>query len=323
MKKHDFAVAISAYNRPIYFHSLIKRLKSQVVDIPVHLYVDGVPDYSKYLTKDNLVMSSFVTNKLQEAIIGIFKDNIPNGIVHVSPNHLGVQLNSYRRLSTFDFAKKCLFLDDDLWLSNNYINIIKELFEFSSSYERIGMVSGFGDLRANWQEQKDNSGKLKRMEHQLGWACSDEVWKEVNEVLDGYIECEKIRNETRSESIFIGKLKDYNDKNGFWGKRIGNSYGIDEAIYFALTSVGKIAIAPTQNFLIHIGLLGANSDNPNSFINKNFWTQMELFEDDIGEFYWSQEDIDSILKNNKLEVFGDGEQKILSHSNIMTLKNYL
>lgn len=167
-----YPIAILSFDRPDYLRPVLKSLAAQTsTKDRVILFQDGV--WNRFSQRSKADQRNI------DRCIALFLKFFPGGEVHRSPENLGIAWN-YERAEKHMFemmaADSCLFLEDDLVLTPNYLDAIDQLLEMARSNERIGYVSAYGDMWASPAQQRDNAAGLIPMHENWGAALTRRSW---------------------------------------------------------------------------------------------------------------------------------------------------
>ena len=170
--------------------------------------------------------------------------------------NVGIAIN-YWTAETYVFnIMKCryaLFLEDDLELSNNYLDIMSDLVNIALNNRRIGYVSGYGNLWASLEEQEKNKSKLIRMHENWGFALTRESWKAQNPIRNAYLKlvsgCDyRFRDQKYISTLFssIGYNCRYTTQ--------------DASRWVACHAAGMVRLTPYTCHARYIGVKGEHSN---------------------------------------------------------------
>lgn len=168
----SYPIAILSFDRPAYLRTVLKSLGRQVSpDDHIFLFQDGGRNpFSGRQKADPAKI---------EACIKLFRHYFPGGEVHLSSDNLGIAWN-YERAERHVFetmdAQAGLFLEDDLLLSPNYLDVIDMLLNIAAIDSRIGYVSAYGDFWANRTDQAANLNRVMAMHENWGAAMTRKSW---------------------------------------------------------------------------------------------------------------------------------------------------
>jgi GNT-I family len=168
----SYPIAILSFDRPDYLRRVLKSLITQVSpDDQVILFQDGA--YNKYSGRQKADPVKI------EYCVKLFRCYFPNGEIHLSDVNLGIAWN-YERAERHVFetlsVSAGLFLEDDLYLSPNYLDVIDRLLDIAAADTRIGYVSAYGDFWAARSEQAAEINRIMPMHENWGAALTRQSW---------------------------------------------------------------------------------------------------------------------------------------------------
>jgi len=167
-----FPIAILSFDRPAYLSKVLSSLKPQLAPGQrVILFQDGAWNpWSNRWKADEAAIAECVD---------LFRTWFPDQEVQVAPSNLGIALN-YERAETRIFeqlgAPEALFLEDDMWLSPNYLAVIARLLDFARTDDRIAYVSAYGNLFDGIDRQNADRSGLLPMHENWGAALTRAAW---------------------------------------------------------------------------------------------------------------------------------------------------
>ncbi len=168
-------IAILSFDRPDLLTKVLKSLLIQSKPIDLK---------NVYLFQDSGSI------KVQECV-NSFRNIIPQGNLIVSEKNLGVALN-FDRAERWMFdklgAELAYFLEDDLVLGENYLEMLNQLSDVALSDQRIAYFAAYGNHRANLEEQKTRSTEVVPMQHKWGFGLTRRQWLLQQEILEPYLE---------------------------------------------------------------------------------------------------------------------------------------
>jgi hypothetical protein len=172
MMHKQLNIAILSFNRPSYLREVLNSLAAQLS-----------PDDRCYLFQDGGWNPHSGIHRAAESVISecveIFARIIPAGRAFVSTVNLGIAGN-YQRAEDFIFnvlgAQEALFLEDDLVLSPNYLEVTGDLLCIATDHPSVGYVSAYGDLWASLETQAEHESQLQLMHENWGSALTRESW---------------------------------------------------------------------------------------------------------------------------------------------------
>jgi hypothetical protein len=174
-----------SFNRPQFLEETLGSLKNQAEHIidghEIHLFQDGaVNRYSRirYAKDDDIV-----------ACINLFKKYFPNGIIHRSPENIGVCEN-FRRAENFvfkDLSAECAyFFEDDLVLSPHYIAMLNKILDWAASMPNVAYFSAYGNYFASQDEVAERHRHLMTLDHHWAFGLLRRHWEAMQPILQPF-----------------------------------------------------------------------------------------------------------------------------------------
>jgi hypothetical protein len=165
-------IAILSFDRPHYLQQVLLSLQPQVDRQDcIILFQDGAWNPFSRQFKAN-------PDAIAECI-RLFRTIFPSGIVAASDCNFGIAQN-YERAEQEIFGRMeapyGLFLEDDLVLSPNYLNVTRMLLDLAKRDKRIAYVSAYGNFWASLQDQEAQKRKLIHMHENWGFAMTRNAW---------------------------------------------------------------------------------------------------------------------------------------------------
>ena len=187
MARHDHPIIVMSFNRPDYLRTVLLSLKAQSLAVlaerKIALFQDG--NYNPFSKK------SHSDPNLAPACVEVFKELFPAGEVRLSDVNLGVALN-FDRAERFVFeelgAEAAIFLEDDLELSEHYIDVLDNLLAANCNDERVGYLAAYGDHQLSTETQRSNSHALAVLHHNWGFAVYRRQWERMRPYTLQYLE---------------------------------------------------------------------------------------------------------------------------------------
>ena len=223
-----------AFNRPDYLEAVLKSLVGQIDSEldrrPITLFQDG-----------SVNRFSDQRRAREEDIIRceqLFRDYLPFGVVHSSPDNLGIALN-FERAEQYVFeeldAEAAIFLEDDLILSPHYINTLDHLIEVALHDERIGHVAVYGHHRARLSQQITCPDAYVLLEHNWAFGLTRRQWLRNKAYVDPYLEIVRNCDYQARDAKAIHKLY------ASWGMGCpGDSQDVTKTMACCLTRAVKL-----------------------------------------------------------------------------------
>ena len=164
----NFHIAVLSFDRPHYLKPVLKSLRAQISPQDnVTLFQDGAFNrFSGRMKADPA--------RIKECV-RLFRAIIPWGKIVESDHNLGIAFN-YERAETHVFeglgSERALFLEDDMVLSPNYLDVTGQLLAMADQDARIGYVAAYGDFWASQSEQRAGARQLMPMHENWGAALT-------------------------------------------------------------------------------------------------------------------------------------------------------
>ena len=252
-----------AYNRPMLLACVLQKLKPQVDESDVHLFLDGVLPSPEYCYIYKVPNSEMVA--LQDFQEKMFFELFPKGNIFRSKKNLGIALNTRRaREHIFDNYHLGLFLEDDLVIGPDYISQIRSLGQQLEDDPYVGFFNCYGDVNMPEEGQKALKADLNHMEHLWAYASWHHKYKKIKPFLDKYYAiCEKADT--------------YFDRNHDEIKKLFASWGFpqddmatsqDTGFLLSMYKAGMCGVSTCTNNAIYIGFVGTHT--PTANLEKNF-----------------------------------------------------
>jgi hypothetical protein len=167
-----YPVALLSFDRPKYLRQVLKSLRPLVIsDDQIFLFQDGA--WNRHSNRWKAERSDI------ETCVQLFRRFFPQGVVIQSEENLGIAWN-YERAERHVFetlgATAGLFLEDDLILSPNYLDVTDMLLDLARRNDRIGYVSAYGDFWATPAQQAARLDHLIPMHENWGSAQTRSSW---------------------------------------------------------------------------------------------------------------------------------------------------
>ncbi len=168
----NFHIAILSFDRPHYLKPVLQSLRAQISpQDSVTLFQDGA--FNRFSNRFK------ADPKKIDACVRLFARIIPWGNIVRAEQNLGIALN-YERAETHVFEQlgcaRALFLEDDMVLSPNYLDVTTQLLDMADGNDRIGYVAAYGDFWATPEEQRASAAQLKPMHENWGAALTRTSW---------------------------------------------------------------------------------------------------------------------------------------------------
>jgi hypothetical protein len=234
MNCHQYPIAVMSFNRPDYLEAVLQTLVRQVdADLdqrPIALFQDGCvnPFSAQRRAREEDVIRC---EKL-------FREYLPSGAVHSSPDNLGIALN-FERAEEHVFeeldAEAAIFLEDDLILSPHYINSLDHLIAVALNDERIGHVAVYGHHRTALPQQMTSPDAYVLLEHNWAFGLTRRQWLRNKAYVDPYLDIVRNCDYQTRDAGAIHKLY------ASWGMGCpGDSQDVTKTIACCLTGAVKL-----------------------------------------------------------------------------------
>ncbi len=246
-------IVVLSYNRPDYLAQVLASLRPQLrPGDRVFLFQDGAwsPFSGTFKTDERLIAAS----------VAAFAERFPTGSpieTHVfgSSDNLGIAGN-YRRAEAHIFetlgCDYALFLEDDLFLSSFYLEVISDLLQLALAEPRIGYVSAYGDMWAELAAQRSHLGQLTRMHENWGAALTRQSWLAQKPLREAYWAL--VRNDDYSRRDHARIRKFYHDRG--YNYRFTSQ---DASRWVATLEAGMVRVMPRTCHARYIGASGEHS----------------------------------------------------------------
>jgi Domain of unknown function (DUF4214) len=231
-----YPIAVMSFNRPDLLTTVLKSLKNQTIGIDesrVYLFQDGA---------QSRFTPAHVDESLQDECVRRFHQIFPNGCALRSPVNLGIALNFDRaeRLFFEEFeAEVGLFFEDDLVLSQYYLEALHQLIDFALTEPLVGYVAAYGDHGASKEKQHASAMKVIPMTHNWGFALKRSQWARQREFVDGYLSIIRDGDYARRDD---GRIAAYFAKFGFAGA--GSSQDVAKTIACLVVGATRLMCFP-------------------------------------------------------------------------------
>jgi hypothetical protein len=180
--RRPLPIVLLSCKRPHYFQQVLASLRPQIGEQDeIYLFQDGGrnPHSGRGVSAEQVV----------DHCVALFSHAFPQGRVYRSPDNLGIAGN-YRRAERYVFEvlnrPYALFLEDDMILAPNYLDVISDLVGLALENPRIGYVSAYGDFWASLAEQRAASGRFLQMHENWGAALTRASWEEQKPIRERY-----------------------------------------------------------------------------------------------------------------------------------------
>jgi hypothetical protein len=242
---HSFPIAVLSFDRPHYLKPVLQSLRGQISPQDrVILFQDGAYNpFSNRFKADPATV---------EKCIGLFRQIIPWGEVVTSASNLGIAFN-YERAETHVFeeggCERGLFLEDDMVLSPNYLDVTEQLLAIAGADERIGYVAAYGDFQASASAQRAGAAQLAPMHENWGAALTRTSWLAERPFRRAYLDL--VRDVDYSRRNHTG-ISAHHAKGGW----VTNITSQDAARWIACLERGAVRITTKACHAHYIGATG-------------------------------------------------------------------
>lgn len=164
------------------------------------------------------------------------------------------KLSPGRAISVFQAKKEyALFLEDDLVLGENYLNVTHDLINLALANNKIGYVSAYGNLFAALDEQEAASGQLIQMHENWGAAFTRSSWEAQKAIREQYWD--------------LVRDRDYRSRDNDAVRRLYAQYGYkcdvssqDASRWVATLHSGMVRLTTATCHAKYIGAVGEHSN---------------------------------------------------------------
>ena len=176
-------IIILGFDRPNYLRPVLESLSKQP-NLDAHaivLFLDGALD---------VYNDRFVTDPAKiKACRDAFKEIFPDGTVVDSEQNLGIAGN-FLRAERYAFedldAPYAYFLEDDMVLGPNYLDIISDLASWAAFDPSVATFAAYGLHNDSLETQRANAGKLTRMIWNWAFGLSRLHWRARHQLMAPY-----------------------------------------------------------------------------------------------------------------------------------------
>lgn len=285
-------IVLMGFNRPDYLRQVIASLLAQqggaLDHREFHLFQDGAVNRfsgERYANDEDI-----------QASVDIFREMVPQGVVHQSPDNIGVALN-FERAERYVFLERgfpsAMLFEDDMVLGPYYVDTLQRLLDFAASPAaggRVGYVAAYGMHRASSEQQEQRQQDIVEMGHAWGYAVNRDHWLDVREVIDPYIQVVEGFDYRQRPKAHIGGVH----------KSLGvatRSLSQDAMKMLATSWLGRVRLMPFVCQARYIGETGLNF-TPEAFQKKGYGREV-LFDRRPDHFDWPS--IDALIAMNRKE----------------------
>ncbi len=174
-----------AFNRPVLLKPVLESLRAQqgasIEKRQIHLFQDGaVNKYSRMRYAEDADIA---------ASIAVFQSIFPSGIIHASPQNIGVCEN-FLRAEEFLFtelgAECAYFFEDDMVLSPAYLAMMDRLQWYSRGARMVAYFAAYGDYYASPEEIAARRDQCITLDHHWGFGLFRHHWSRIRNQLADY-----------------------------------------------------------------------------------------------------------------------------------------
>jgi hypothetical protein len=243
------AIALITYSRAEYFEKVLSSVRSQEINNkPFSDYFD------LYVFQDGLFDAETAEQKQGHATIAeLCKERLDEAHFITQSTNLGVALH-------FDFVERFLFdqqdrpwvafCEDDLVLSNGYLETLTCLADSFKDDDRIAMFSCFGKMADQpIPTQEANQHALISMEHHWGFGLHQKAWRKRQPLVDEYL---KLLSNVPYRDREHGRIQNWQAFCGFKSGPTSQDY----AKACSIAALGMVKVSSYANFATYIGEYG-------------------------------------------------------------------
>jgi glycosyltransferase involved in cell wall biosynthesis len=176
-------IAILSFNRPHYLEPVLASLAAQqeIAERVVHLFQDGaVNRYSGKRWAEDVEI---------DACVALFRRYFPHGVLHISPDNIGICEN-FRRAEQVMFealdGEVAYFFEDDMVVSPYYLETLDRLYGQIESIDRIVYFAAYGHHRVSPAEQSAKRRELGQLHHSWAFGLKRNHWRDMQKTLAPY-----------------------------------------------------------------------------------------------------------------------------------------
>lgn len=178
-------IAIMSFNRPDYLvevlDSLLRQIPETLAGRAVHLFQDGaVNRYSRL---------RYAQDAEIQACVALFCQKFPHGIVHASPDNIGIHENFVRAEDTLFGASGtdcAYFFEDDMVLSPFYLRMMEQLEHHARASGRVAYFAAYGDYYATPEANERRRREVITLDHVWGFGLLRQHWHAIRQQFSGY-----------------------------------------------------------------------------------------------------------------------------------------
>jgi len=238
-------INVMSFNRPHYLERVLLAIKACESGYDIRLIQDGAVNAhsgNRHAKKEDI-----------QECVDIFHRIFPNGEVHHAGHNRGVALqyrHAERACFDYDEYEAAIFIEDDLEIGPQYIQILAYLYEVTKDIEQVGTVSAYGpDRFVSIEEQEADSRKLVHSKPNWGFLVSKKRWEATYSILEQYMDLVRdcdYRERPEAEIL------EWVHENGF----SVNSTSQDTAHAIACAHVGQARLTTCTRNAHYIGAEG-------------------------------------------------------------------
>jgi hypothetical protein len=240
-------IAILSFDRPQLLREVLLSLAPQVGQNPVFLFQDGARNiYSGRQAADP---------EVQQECIRAFREIFPHGTVFASEHNLGIAENyerAEREMFSVRNAPHALFLEDDLLLAPDFLQVTRMLLDLARQNPRIGSICAYGNLWASAEEQSVRPRDLIHAHESWGFAMTRKAWLEEQPFRRQYLQLVRGQDYKLRDDA---PIMDFYRQRG-WQMSVTSQ---DGSRWIAAIELGKVRLTTFPCHARNIGRVGVHS----------------------------------------------------------------
>lgn len=234
-------IAFFACDRSIFLKKNLEKLiqNHNSSDYDIYFFCDGIRDNSnpkKFLEVRNIIkkVKHFNSKKIifRKKNIGI-AENILQGLTEV-----------------FKQKKSVIIIEDDVLVSRNYLNYMRDALDFYKNDKLIGTISGYSWIDIGKLSSKDTY--LSQRHPSWGWGTWSHVWNKMR--WDKKWILKKMNNKNFKKDFNKSGKDMYNKLNN---QLNGISDALDIFVNLNCFIMNKFSVCPRKSFYYNIGMDGS------------------------------------------------------------------
>jgi hypothetical protein len=249
----EICLAIFGCERPAHLERVLKFLSSNcdVVNFPIYIFIDYPKDFTK-LDDHKRVVSIVNENSHKLNIVE----------VRVQESNLGLASSIIQGVNyCFKYYDQTIILEDDILVSNFFLEYMKICLNEFRSDTKIGSISGFSILASN----KFSSVKLVALERHSSWGWA--TWKDRWELVDWDI----LKNRKDEMPYFLKILEEVGPDLPSMLEALIAAEIDSWAVIFTLNMklLNLKAVYPIETLVENIGLDGSGTNSKRNSLKKS------------------------------------------------------